>query len=148
MQSPNLRIWRYRLVRHSITCWRTKLCRVLAPWYLERTESCFLWKSGENSTTDAICFVVSCVTETKPLHSLVLHKVLECQLHSWLLQERLQGRVWEPKLLNFSAEARSSGDRSSGSTVILIIFVISTLMLTLYFRRFLKNAIWLSFHLK
>ena len=70
--------------------------------------------------TNAICFVVSCVTEVKPMHSFFPNKVLECQLHPWLLQERLQGRVWEPKFLDFLPEVSSLGDRSSGSTVILI----------------------------
>ena len=70
--------------------------------------------------TNAICFVVSCVTEVKPMHSLVPHKVLECWLHPWLLQECLQGGAWEPKFLNFLPEVSSLGHRSSGSTVILI----------------------------
>ena len=70
--------------------------------------------------TNAICFVVSCVTEVKPMHSFFPNKVLECQLHPWLLQERLQGRVWEPKFLDFLPEVSSLGHRSSGSTVILI----------------------------
>ena len=70
--------------------------------------------------TIAICFVVSCVTEVKPRRSFFPHKVLECRLHPWLLQERLQGRVWEPKFLDFLPEVSSLGHRSSGSTVILI----------------------------
>ena len=98
---------------------------------------------------DSICFVVSCVTEVKPMHSLVPHMILKCQLHPWLLQERLQGRVWEPKFLDFLPEVPSLGDRSSRSTVIL----------TNYYRHFnpdsnsinsaasLKTQIRLPFHL-
>ena len=54
------------------------------------------------------------------MHSLVPRMILKCQLHPWLLQERLQGRVWEPKLLDFLPEVSRLGHRSSGSTVILI----------------------------
>ena len=70
--------------------------------------------------TNAICFVVSCVTEAKPIHSFFPNKVLECQLHPWLLQQCLQGGAWDPKFLDFLPEVSSLGHRSSGSTVILI----------------------------
>ena len=150
---PNLRIWRYRLVWHSRTLWGPKLRQDLALRYAERAQNLIFVKIRREfgpDFTNAICFVVSCVTEIKPRRSLGLHKILECRLHPWLLQERLQGRVWEPKFLDFLPEVSSLGDRSSRSTVILIN----------YYRHFnpdansifpvvsLKTQIWLSIHLK
>ena len=147
---PNLRIWRYRLVWHSRTLWGTKLRQDLALRYAERAQNLIFVKIRREfgpDFTNAICFVLSCVPEVKPRRSLVPRMILKCQLHPWLLQERLQGRVWEPKFLDFLPEVSSLGDRSSGSTLILIN----------YYRHFnpdansmfsavsLKTQIWLSF---
>ena len=153
MHPPKLRIWRYRLVWHSRTLWGTKLRQDLALRYAERAQNLIFVKIRREFApdfTNAICFVLSCVPEVKPRRSLVPRMILKCQLHPWLLQERLQGRVWEPKFLDFLPEVSSLGHRSSGSTVILIN----------YYRHFnpdansiisavsLKMQIWLSFLLK
>ena len=152
MRPSNLLIWRYRLVWHSIACWRPRLRQDLAWYDAKPTQNLIFVKIRREFSpdfTNAICFVVSCVTEIKPRRSLGLHKILECRLYPWLLQERLQGRVWEPKFLDFLPEVSSLGDRSSGSTVILIN----------YYRHFnpdansifsavsLKMQIWLPLHL-
>ena len=153
MHPPNLRIWRYRLVWYSRTLWGKKLRQDLALRYAERAQNLIFVKIRREfgpDFTNAICFVLSCVPEVKPWRSFFPHKVLECRLHPWLLQERLQGRVWKPKFLDFLPEVSSLGDRSSGSTVILIN----------YYRHFnpdansifsavsLKTQIWLSFLLR
>ena len=64
MHPPKLRIWRYRLVWHSRTLWGKRSCMDLALRRTKRTESWFLWKSGENSplisrTQSALSFLVS-----------------------------------------------------------------------------------------
>ena len=152
MHPPNLRIWRYRLVWYSRTLWRPKLRRGLISVTQETTKQIAFVKIRREFSpdfTNAICFVVSCVTEIKPRRSLGLHKVLECRLYPWLLQERLQGRVWEPKFLDFLPELSSLGDRSSGSTVILINYYrhFNPDANSIFFAVSLKTQIWLPIHL-
>ena len=69
MLPPNLRIWRYRLVWHSRTLWRSKLRRGLTSVTQETTKQIAFVKSGANSLlifTKTNFLFVSCVAEPNP----------------------------------------------------------------------------------